>query len=345
MKPSPDKVPPFSIVVPVYNSASTLSRCLSTLTQQDYPADKVEVIVVDDGSTDNTVEIARQFLVRLLQLETNQGRIVARNSGAQAARFDRILFVDSRVVFPADGLKRVIEVDYLPQIFFVHHTHNEGYGWFNRSLMLIHRRYYRPILPFTPQEAATRQNYYLTPENFLRAFKGTTALAIERETWLACQPENQGKHQHDDGAILRRIVQHRPLFQRYDIVITYFQREKLTAIIPHRFLRGPRFASYYLRPDGAFRKLWIIMQILAVLLLIGILATVVVFDPLLALLSLLTVGFTALLIAGLFLAQRPSDVLVVMALLPILVGSFGAGLLWGTLVLRQARTTMERRGA
>lgn len=337
MRITSNRVPSFSIIVPVYNGAEVLSRCLTTLTQQEYPRDKYEVIVVDDGSTDNTAEVARQFPVRIIRLGTNQGRIMARNAGAREATYSSLLFVDSRVVFPKDGLKRVIEIDFLPQMFFVHHTYSEGQGRFNRLLMLIRRRYYKPVLPFTPEEAATRENYFITPDNFLRAFKATTALAIERDLWLTCQPDDQGIHQHDDGAILRRVVSHKPLLQRYDIAVTYFQREKLSAVIPHLFLRGPRFASYYLKPGGAFRRLWIALQVLGALLLAGLVAATICLGPLLTLLGVLGMSLTALIVVGLILARRPADVLIVVAFLPVLVGSFGAGLLWGVYVLGQAR--------
>ena len=51
-------------------------------------------------------------------------------------------------------------------------------------------------------------------------------------------------------------------------------------------------------------------------------------------------GFAGLLIAALYLAQRPTDILVVMGLLPLIAGAFGAGILWGELFLRKPTTAL-----
>lgn len=332
-----ERLPYYSIIVPVHNEAGMVARCLESLTQQDYPADHYEVIVVDDGSTDHTAEVVGRFPVRLIRLESNEGRIVARNTGARAATHDKLLLTDSRVTFPLDGLRRLAQIEHLPQIFFVFHTHEEGRGWFNRLLMLIRWRWYRPTIPFTPEEAAGHEPFFITPENYHRAFKGTTAIACQRDLWLECQPEEtHSKHLHEEGLILPRIIERVPILKRYDIAVTYYQRERLSVVVPHLFWRGPRWASYYLKPGGMFRRWWIALWGILVLVLTGLIVLAVVIGPLRVLLGSAGLGLLLLLIAGIALARRPADVFLVMALLPILVGSFGAGVLWGVFVLRQA---------
>ncbi|HEC21577.1 MAG TPA: glycosyltransferase [Chloroflexi bacterium] len=322
----------FSIIVPVYNGAETLARCLKPLVEQDYPEECYEVIVVDDGSTDRTSEIARSFPVRLIGLETNRGRVVARNTGARAARFDALLFVDSRVIFPTDGLRRLAEIPHLPQVFWVY-TRGEGWGWFNRLFSLIRRRYYRPREPLTPEEASRRENFYLTPENFRRAAKGTTAFACPRGLWLVCQPEEQTRHTHDDTLILEKIVQHTPILRRYDLYVTYLQRERLKDAVVHLFGRGPRFASYYLCPGGAFYRIWLAALALVAVCLIGLTLLAFRFGPVSALAATAGVAFFLLMASALYLAERPSDVAIVILILPLVLGAFGMGVLWGKLLL------------
>lgn len=87
------------IVIPNYNSAALVERCVSTLLRQSpRPADSFEVVVVDDGSTDDSagvIERAFGTRIRLIRLPTNQGRSTGRNAGAASSGADVLVFVDS----------------------------------------------------------------------------------------------------------------------------------------------------------------------------------------------------------------------------------------------------------
>lgn len=94
-----------SIVVPAYENAAGLAECLGALAPSAGP--EVEIIVVDDASTDETPAVASHFGVRLLRLEWNSGAGAARNHGARHATGDVLLFVDSDVVVAPDTVARV----------------------------------------------------------------------------------------------------------------------------------------------------------------------------------------------------------------------------------------------
>jgi GT2 family glycosyltransferase len=83
--------PKFSVIVCSYNGASTIRDTLDHLARLDYP--NYEVIVVNDGSTDATPEIARGYDVRLITTE-NQGLGKARNEGLAAARGEFVVYID-----------------------------------------------------------------------------------------------------------------------------------------------------------------------------------------------------------------------------------------------------------
>ena len=88
------RYPRVSVVVACYNGARTLSECLSSLGRLRYP--DYEVILVDDGSTDETAKVAAQFpFVRVLRHETNRGLSVARNTGIAAATGEIVAFTDA----------------------------------------------------------------------------------------------------------------------------------------------------------------------------------------------------------------------------------------------------------
>jgi glycosyltransferase involved in cell wall biosynthesis len=92
MPPEQKITPLISIIIPVYNGSQTLPGCLQALQQQSRPAD--EIIVVDDGSTDETAAIAAHFGVNLIS-QANAGPAAARNHGAQVACGDILLFTDA----------------------------------------------------------------------------------------------------------------------------------------------------------------------------------------------------------------------------------------------------------
>lgn len=84
-----------SVVIPTYNSNTTLALCLDALAEQDYPASDFEVIVVDNAS-DPPVRIMRQFDFPLqVVVETRPGSYAARNRGIALARGDLIAFTDA----------------------------------------------------------------------------------------------------------------------------------------------------------------------------------------------------------------------------------------------------------
>lgn len=82
-----------SVVICVFNGADTLADCLRAVEQQSLPGEQFEIIVVDDGSTDDSAKVARQFNVRLLE-GPHRGLAAARNTGWRAARGEWVAFTD-----------------------------------------------------------------------------------------------------------------------------------------------------------------------------------------------------------------------------------------------------------
>ncbi len=95
-----------SIIIPAFNSAGTIGKLLeSIMTQAD---DAIEVIVVDDCSTDKTSEVVRAFpRVRLLRTESQGGPAGARNLGAHHASHDMFVFTDADTVFEDETISGV----------------------------------------------------------------------------------------------------------------------------------------------------------------------------------------------------------------------------------------------
>jgi glycosyltransferase involved in cell wall biosynthesis len=97
-----------SIIIPVYNGEKTIGRCLKSISNSSYP--HFECIVVDDCSSDRTVEIARTFDVNLIEMSLKKNAAQARNVGAKAAKGEVLLFMDSDVEIFPNSLSDIAEV-------------------------------------------------------------------------------------------------------------------------------------------------------------------------------------------------------------------------------------------
>lgn len=94
-----------SVIIPAHNAAATLPRTLAALTSA-HPA-PYEIIVVDDGSSDQTAELAESIGVCVLRLGKNIGAAAAKNRGANAATGEILFFTDSDIIVPCDVIARV----------------------------------------------------------------------------------------------------------------------------------------------------------------------------------------------------------------------------------------------
>jgi glycosyltransferase involved in cell wall biosynthesis len=91
-----------SLIIPNYNGSSTIGKCLEAALASRYG--NFEVVVVDDCSEDNSVEIIKQFPVRLIALEEHSGAPVARNRGAEESRGEILFFTDADCLIRDDAL-------------------------------------------------------------------------------------------------------------------------------------------------------------------------------------------------------------------------------------------------
>lgn len=108
MKANQDEILYVSVIVPVYNGERTIRKCLDSIMRLKYPKDKLEVIVVDDKSTDRTVHIVKQYDVKLIQKE-HGGYPSTMNVGIKAAGGKIIVNVDSDTYIDEGWLNKILE--------------------------------------------------------------------------------------------------------------------------------------------------------------------------------------------------------------------------------------------
>ena len=97
----------FSIIVPFLNEASYIDRCIRSLLNQDFDQNEYELIFIDNGSTDGSVEIVRQFPKIHLIYEKHKNPYTARNSAIMQAKGEIIAFTDADCVVDSAWLQAI----------------------------------------------------------------------------------------------------------------------------------------------------------------------------------------------------------------------------------------------
>lgn len=157
-----------SVVIPAWNAGGTISKCLDSIRKQTVLP--TEIILVDDGSSDNTVNIARKYGVTLLSTGGRKGPSTARNMGASSARGEIVLFLDSDVTVPENLIEKVVS-----------HFSDEESIWAVQTL-------YTPVCP-AKDSVSQYQNYYYyyslnrMPEGKTATF-ATWCSAVRRDQFL-----------------------------------------------------------------------------------------------------------------------------------------------------------------
>lgn len=318
----------YTLIVPVYNAEDTIGACIKSLLDQKgatYGKDYT-VIVVDDGSTDRTAEILKAFPVETIRLAQNQGRIVARLTGARRAQTDRVLFVDSRVTLAEDAVATLDSFDDHPAVMGeTDQTESKYISATQTVLYLIRRKYYRKgTFP-------VENEFLITEQNFKRAAKGTTVLLIDRELFIKLTPERTGKDVSDDTLLFHNLVfdQKIGLFRSRRLYYTYSQRTETKQFSGWLFHRGVRFSDFYLRPGGYLHVPFLVLAgAAAALICLALIAGGVVY------LAVLAIGTDAAI--SFYLSEERKDFIRVLLGLPPILIVFGAGIasFWAKMLFR-----------
>jgi glycosyltransferase involved in cell wall biosynthesis len=99
--------PLVTVIIPVYNGEKYITDCIQNMLNQSYG--NLEILIINDGSSDNTAKLAEKFPVTIINFDQNQGLSVARNTGIDAAKGDYIHFMDVDDEINLDFYKEMVE--------------------------------------------------------------------------------------------------------------------------------------------------------------------------------------------------------------------------------------------
>jgi cellulose synthase/poly-beta-1,6-N-acetylglucosamine synthase-like glycosyltransferase len=236
-----------TVVVPVFQGARTLARCLASIARQD-AADRLAVVVVDDGSTDGSGEIARSFAgARVIEIP-HAGRAAALNRGIAAAAGDVVLFTDADCEVPPDWagtLLSLLERD--PSLTGV------GGNMLPRTPTAVEVAKVLPYLHEFAHDQVLEGRYRSTCLN-------GNSMAIRRAALVDVGGFAEGYLHGADADLTRRLLGsgHR-LLRTTRAPVVHLKQERLAAYLRTRFARGStvRFAmeERAVRPVDLLRPL------------------------------------------------------------------------------------------
>jgi cellulose synthase/poly-beta-1,6-N-acetylglucosamine synthase-like glycosyltransferase len=107
-----DSMPRVSVIIPAYNEGKTIGKTISSLLSVDYPKELLEVIVINDGSEDNTEEVVENYAnegkVIFINNKKNKGKAICLNEGIKKARGELIACMDADSIVKGDIIKKTI---------------------------------------------------------------------------------------------------------------------------------------------------------------------------------------------------------------------------------------------
>ncbi len=181
-----------SVIIPTYNDAPYLERCLDSVFAQTFK--DIEVIVVNDGSTDNTLQILEPYRDRITLIDQkNQGRNPARMRGFKESKGEYLIFLDSDIEMQTDVLEMLYSaLETRPKASYAYGSFKFGFKEFK-------------AFPFNP-ELLRKMNYIHTSALIRREdFPGFDLEIMKFQDWdLWLTMLGQGKH----GVFVNEMIFH-----------------------------------------------------------------------------------------------------------------------------------------
>jgi hyaluronan synthase len=104
--------PTITVIVPCKNEEAMIAKTITAITESDYPSDKLKVVVVDDGSTDRTYQIAKQYesdRIEIIKHSHNKGKRQAFSTGFRSSDSELVICIDSDTIVAKDAIRLLVQ--------------------------------------------------------------------------------------------------------------------------------------------------------------------------------------------------------------------------------------------
>lgn len=319
-----------SIIFPLLNAEDDLLDVSQAIAEQvGVDHSKLEVIFVDDGSTDSTSKKIKQagklfdsFAgTHTITHKKRSGLAQTRYDGAKKAHGEFLTFVDKKTRPDKDYLASLLSKKHNIVIGNVYMDKTRSL-W-DRLLVVFRKKLYFPYFNHPFDDILLDQKAY----KHFRNKGGGGAMLVKRDYFLTVASGTaRGKDSNDDSQLIEQLSELEPILKTSSANLLYLNRTGFTENISHMYNRGPKFVDYYIKPGTRF-----FLPLVTFFALIPITIGFVVLYPQLA---IYLGGLVVALLLGvaLYLSEEPLDFLTVIVLLPVAVTSFCSGLIKGLLM-------------
>lgn len=319
-----------SVIMPAYNAAIWLPKSIPRVVEELKKANvkNAEIIVVDDGSSDDTALVARSlkldYPVRVIK-QNNAGRFLARSNGVKAAKYEYVLFIDTRIYIGEGGLTFIgsrltesKEKSVWTSHVLIDRTHNIYARFWEALTFIAWRKYFS-----NPRE------YSYGIKEFDYFPKGTTCFFVptkiiaEANAWFTTQTKND-KASNDDTLLIRRIAEKTKINISPDFYCTYHARTNLRQYCKHVYHRGKVFVDGFLRRDSN-RFFWPLIGFLVISITVPII--LITYPTLILPVLLMGIALWGLELVVAAVSRVPQkDALSLFILSPLFAVIYGAGI-------------------
>jgi glycosyltransferase involved in cell wall biosynthesis len=222
-----------SVIVPCYNGEAYVAACLEALLAQTYPRGSYEVILVDNGSTDRTGEIARRYPVRVVVEAEKRGAYAARNAGVRVATGSILAFTDSDCEGCSTWIERVAAVLEAPGV----------------SIVLGARRFASEslILRMLADYEVEKARYVFSRDDVSVYYAYTNNMAVRREVYEQAGPFVELQRGADVVFMSRAVAAFGCSAVRFspDLVVRHLEIDRWYSWHRKMFIYGRSYSGYH----------------------------------------------------------------------------------------------------
>lgn len=319
-----------SIVMPFLDAKEEIKDLFTCLQKQiNIDKNNIEIVIVDDGSTDDTVQEIKKYShllddyesLNIVRHKRRQGHTTTRIDGAKVARGKYLAFIDKKGRPDSDYIYSFINKN--RNIIIGNPYVDKNRSVWGRVLSLVRIKLYYPYFNHPFEDISLDHDQYLKFKNK----GGGGSMFVLRKYYLeVAKTMPTSIHVSDDNLYILKLAEIEPILKTSSPKIEYLNRTGFKENIIHLYNRGPKFVDFYAKPGTRY--------FIPIIVLVCFVVIDIIFALLLPIALILEFIVLLVLLIGiaLYLSEDFKDIISVLFIMPIAIVCFSLGVLRGLLL-------------